>query len=221
MPGEKHKVHKLHQRYRDMYHWHLCTWYLLMPGEKHKVHKLHQRYRDMYHWRLCTWYLLMPGEKHKVHKLHQRYRDMYHWHYVPGIYSCQVRNTRYVNSTKGTDMYLWSLCTWYLLMLGMYHWHLCTWYLLMPGKKYKVHKLHQRYRGMYLWSLCTWYLLMPGEKYVNTTRGTEMYLVEFMYLVFTRMPGESYCRHFRSLWLCVCDVFQVPYPDITLLVDWA
>ena len=28
--------------------------------------------------------------------------------------------------------------------------------------------------------------------------------VEFMYLVFTRMPGESYCRRLRSLWLCLC-----------------
>ena len=33
-------------------------------------------------------------------------------------------------------------------------------------------------------------------------------LVEFMYFVVTRMPGESYCRWLRSL-LCLCDVFQV------------
>ena len=31
-------------------------------------------------------------------------------------------------------------------------------------------------------------------------------LVEFMYLVFTRMPGESYSRRLRSLLLCMCDV---------------
>ena len=30
-------------------------------------------------------------------------------------------------------------------------------------------------------------------------------LVEFMYLVFTRMPGDIYCR---SLLLCLCDVFR-------------
>ena len=30
-------------------------------------------------------------------------------------------------------------------------------------------------------------------------------LVEFMYLVFTRMPGDIYCR---SLFLCLCDVFR-------------
>ena len=32
-------------------------------------------------------------------------------------------------------------------------------------------------------------------------------LVEFMYLVFTRMSGESYRRRLRSLLLCLCDVF--------------
>ena len=31
-----------------------------------------------------------------------------------------------------------------------------------------------------------------------------------MYLVFTHMPGESYCRWFRSLWQCSCNVFWVP-----------
>ena len=34
-------------------------------------------------------------------------------------------------------------------------------------------------------------------------------LVEFMYLVFTRMPGESYCRQLRSLLLYLRYVFQV------------
>ena len=34
-------------------------------------------------------------------------------------------------------------------------------------------------------------------------------LVEFMYLVFTRMPGECYRRRLRSfLLLCLCDVFR-------------
>ena len=36
----------------------------------------------------------------------------------------------------------------------------------------------------------------------------ELPLVEFMYLVFTRMPGESYRRRLRSLLLCLCDVFR-------------
>ena len=33
-------------------------------------------------------------------------------------------------------------------------------------------------------------------------------LVEFMYLVFIHMPGESYYRRLRSLLLCLCEVFQ-------------
>ena len=33
-------------------------------------------------------------------------------------------------------------------------------------------------------------------------------LVEFTYLVFTRMPGESYRRRLRSLLLCLRDVFR-------------
>ena len=32
-------------------------------------------------------------------------------------------------------------------------------------------------------------------------------LVEFMYLVFTRMPSESYRRRLRSL-LYLCDIFR-------------
>ena len=32
-------------------------------------------------------------------------------------------------------------------------------------------------------------------------------LVEFMYRVFTRMPGESYRRRLRSLLLCLCCMF--------------
>ena len=31
---------------------------------------------------------------------------------------------------------------------------------------------------------------------------------EFMYLTFTYIPGESYCRWLRSLLLCLCDVFH-------------
>ena len=34
-------------------------------------------------------------------------------------------------------------------------------------------------------------------------------LEEFMCLVFTRMPGESYRRRLRSSLLCACDDFRV------------
>ena len=42
-------------------------------------------------------------------------------------------------------------------------------------------------------------------------------LVEFMYLVFTHTPGESYRRRHRSLLLCLCDVFRAL---INSLVCW-
>ena len=57
---------------------------------------------------------------------------------------------------------------------------------------------------MYLWwSLCTLYLhLCQVRVTVNVP------LVEFMYLVFTRMPGKSYCRRLRYLLLCLCDILR-------------
>ena len=45
-----------------------------------------------------------------------------------------------------------------------------------------------------------------------------MWLVEFMYLVFTRMPGESYCRRLRSLLLCLRYYFRAL---INSLVWWS
>ena len=42
-------------------------------------------------------------------------------------------------------------------------------------------------------------------------------LVEFMYLEFARMPGESYRRQLRSLLLCWCDVLRA---IINSLVFW-
>ena len=43
-------------------------------------------------------------------------------------------------------------------------------------------------------------------------------LVEFVYLVFTRMPGESYCKRLRSFLLCSCDVSRVPVDSLCLLI---
>ena len=42
-------------------------------------------------------------------------------------------------------------------------------------------------------------------------------LVEFMYLVFTHKPGESYCRWLRSLLLYLCYIFCTM---INSLVCW-
>ena len=41
--------------------------------------------------------------------------------------------------------------------------------------------------------------------------------MEFMYLAFSRMPGESQCRRLWSLLLCLCDIFQML---INSLVCW-
>ena len=51
--------------------------------------------------------------------------------------------------------------------------------------------------------------VMPGRKVSKSATVEDVALVEFMYLVFTCMPGESYHRQLRSLLLCLCDVFQV------------
>ena len=48
----------------------------------------------------------------------------------------------------------------------------------------------------------------PFKLYVIRRRKEKVPLVEFMYLVFTRMPGESYRRRLRSLLLYLCYVFR-------------
>ena len=50
----------------------------------------------------------------------------------------------------------------------------------------------------------------PGEPQGNMiiSNGWCIPLVEFVYLVFTGTPGESYCRRFTSLLLCLCHVFR-------------
>ena len=48
----------------------------------------------------------------------------------------------------------------------------------------------------------------PHQRYIFVVFN-DVPLVEFMYLVFTGMPGEGYHRQLRSLLLCLCDVFQL------------
>ena len=63
--------------------------------------------------------------------------------------------------------------------------------------KYKVHKLHHRY---ILW---------------------DVPLVEFMYFVFTRMPGESYRRPLRALLLYLCYVFRELFNSLLCWFNWS
>ena len=48
-----------------------------------------------------------------------------------------------------------------------------------------------------------------SHKHNNNDKCAEdVPLVEFIYLVFTRMPGESYRKQLLSLLFCLCDIFQ-------------
>ena len=48
------------------------------------------------------------------------------------------------------------------------------------------------------------------SRQINHLQKEDVPLVEFMYLVFACMSGESYHRRLRYLLLCLCGVFQVP-----------
>ena len=60
--------------------------------------------------------------------------------------------------------------------------------------------------------LCTITKIYPFFNYFFKEEEEEaerdVSLVEFMYLVFTRIPGKSYRSRFRSLLLHLCDVFR-------------
>ena len=70
--------------------------------------------------------------------------------------------------------------------------------------------------GYWPCSCCPWYRLLgtkwqPLQSNVSTfkhwlKKRENILPVEFMYFVFTIIPGDSYRRWFRSL--CLCDVFQ-------------
>ena len=64
--------------------------------------------------------------------------------------------------------------------------------------------------SMYLWrSISTLYLhARQARATIGDSGLCHVPLAEFMYLVFTRTPGESYRRRLRSLLLCLCEVFR-------------
>ena len=62
-----------------------------------------------------------------------------------------------------------------------------------------------------------WFCLMSSDDKSILGTSWRLPLVEFMYLVFTRMPGESYCRWFKSLLLYLCYMF---WALISSLVCW-
>ena len=50
-----------------------------------------------------------------------------------------------------------------------------------------------------------------NTRYINFTRGTSC-----VYLVFTRMPSESFCRRLRSLLLYLCYVFRAQINSLSV-----
>ena len=64
------------------------------------------------------------------------------------------------------------------------------------------------YRFYFIFSLSIHILKQNEAKSVRAETTQKGPLVEFMYLIFTRMPGESYRRRPRSLLLCLCGVFR-------------
>ena len=55
----------------------------------------------------------------------------------------------------------------------------------------------------------------------DVTQPEDVPLVEFVYLVFTRMPCESYRRQLRSLLLCLCDIFRTLITSLVCCLDLA
>ena len=64
---------------------------------------------------------------------------------------------------------------------------------------------------------CTDVQTVSTKTFKGGGRTDRIHLLEFMYLVFTRMPGESYRRRLRSLLLYLCYVFRAL---INSLVRW-
>ena len=94
-----------------------------------------------------------------------------------------------------------------------------NWDLDLPGMSVNIRYINSN-RGtssnlrMYIWwSLYTLYLQIwgctSGGVYIPCIyKFEDLPLVEFMYLVFTRMPSEIYRRRLRSLVLYLCYVFR-------------
>ena len=106
----------------------------------------------------------------------------------------KLRQSRYINSTR--------LCTLQVDTRYINSTRLCT---LQVDTRYinstRLCTLQVDTRYINSTRLCT---LQVDTRYINSTRVCT--LVEFMYLVFTRMPGESYRRRLRSLLLRLCDI---------------
>ena len=68
--------------------------------------------------------------------------------------------------------------------------------------------------GAWVTIMNTFYCNTLSDFRITTTKP----LVEFMYLVFTHMPGESYWRRLRSFSLRWCDIFRALINSLLFLV---
>ena len=74
------------------------------------------------------------------------------------------------------------------------------------------------------WSFRCFYCKLASAECLQWMHSAEtrtfffFFLRVFMYCVFTRMPGESYRRRFRSL-MCSCDVFRALINSLCLFLD--
>ena len=93
-------------------------------------------------------------------------------------------------------------CLWLISRWG-------TWQMFIKKKKWN--------KNDDLQMSCLSLDLMLASYNIKKGKNEDVPLVGFMYLVFTCMPGESYCRQLKSLLLYLCYVFQAL---INSLVCW-
>ena len=85
----------------------------------------------------------------------------------------------------------------------LYNWkHLTLFYIIKNTWHYFLQS--ETERG----PVCLCRVNTHGSKICTQKVKEDVPLVEFMYLVSTRMPGASYHRRPRSLLLCLCDIFR-------------
>ena len=97
-------------------------------------------------------------------------------------------NPRYINSTRGTQQAVYPL-----------HFVLSS----------KIVRCSFDVTGTDMEQKTSVFLLESSTEFsCEKINVEEVPLEEFMYLVFMRMPGESYRRRLRSLLSCLCDIFR-------------
>ena len=128
-----------------------------------------------------------------LHYVHRDHKD------------CQGRESR-----KGWSGLIFQLClvTWLEHQWPLNVRHTCTWLTVLNAIRFS----HYRLAGRRFFSgggdLCASECAVILYLLLIALLNHDVPLVEFMHLVFTRMPGESYRRRLGWSLLCLCDVFR-------------